>query len=289
LFFYWHVAGLYHEGIYWLDKILGQRPEPSPERARALAMRCALATPTGVGSEAIADGREAMRLAAELGEARIDARSALFSQHALIMAGRLDEADRQTAATDRRLSRVQDRIGLAIHTVYMTNLHHLTGNLGASLEWYERGILMLGQGKERWLSSWLNLLGGFTLAQLGRLDEAAAAWKYALGAKLELGDIAGIAYGLEAFAFMASLDGRHQRAGWLGGAADPLWQRSGVRLGGNPLFEELHDGYIASGRLALGTEYFDKVFDMGRVVPADQAVAFAISDADAPLQSLGHP
>jgi non-specific serine/threonine protein kinase len=289
LFFYWHVAGLYHEGIYWLDKILGQRPEPSPERARALAMRCALATPTGVGSEAITDGHEAMRLAAGLGEARTAARSALFSQHALIMAGRLGEADRQTAATDRRLTQVQDRIGLAIHTVYMTNLHHLTGNLGASLEWYERGILMLGQGKERWLSSWLNLLGGFTLAQLGRLDEAAAAWKYALGAKLELGDIAGIAYGLEAFAFMASLDGRHQRAGWLGGAADPLWERSGVRLGGNPLFEELHDGYIANGRLALGAGQFEKVFDAGRVLPADQAVALAIGDADAPLQPLGCP
>jgi non-specific serine/threonine protein kinase len=289
LFFYWHVAGLYHEGIYWLDKILGQCPESSPERARALAMRCALATPTGAGPEAITDGREAMRLAAELGEDRIAARSALFSQHALIMAGRLDEADRQTAATDRRLTRVQDRIGLAIHAVYMTNLHHLTGNLGASLEWYERGILMLGQGKERWLSSWLNLLGGFTLAQLGRLDEAAAAWRYALGAKLELGDIAGIAYGLEAFAFMASLDGQHQRAGWLGGAADPLWQRAGVRLGGNPLFEELHDGYLASGRLALGAEQFDKAFEAGRGMPADQAVALAISAADAPLQPLDYP
>jgi non-specific serine/threonine protein kinase len=282
LFFYWHVAGLYHEGIYWLDKILGQLPESSPYRARALGLRCALATPTGVGSGALPDGREAMRLAAGLGDARTGARSALFCEHALIMAGRLDEAHHQAAATERGLTRAQDRIGLAIHAVYMTNLHHLTGNLGASLEWYERGMLMLGQGQERWLSSWLNLLGGFTLARLGRLDEAAAAWKYALGAKVELGDIAGIAYGLEAFAFMASLDGRHQRAGWLGGAADPLWQRSGIRLGGNPLFEELHDGYIASGRVALGTGYFNKVFDAGRAVSADQAVALAMSDADAP-------
>jgi non-specific serine/threonine protein kinase len=282
LFFYWHVAGRFREGIYWLDKILDARPGACADRMRALFMRCALAAPAGVGSNAIADGREAIRLAAGLGEPFTGARAAAFLQHALIMGGQTGEALERAADTERQLTAVQDRAGLAVYSICMTQLHQVTGDFGRSLEWYQRGMRTLGQGKERWASSWAHLLGGFTLSQLNRIDDAEEVWKLALAAKYELGDIAGIAYGLDVLAMAAWLAGHHERAAWLNGAADPLWDRAGggVRLGGNPLYLGLYEAFIAEAREKIGTARANRLLDEGRGIPADQAVALAVSGAD---------
>jgi non-specific serine/threonine protein kinase len=282
LFFYWHMAGLYHEGIYWLDKVLALRPGPGPDRARALAMRCAFATPAGVATSAIADGQEALRMATELGEPEIGARASLFLEHAFTVAGQHDQAREQSAVTERQLTAVQDRIGLAIHTVYLTNLHHHTGDTQASLDMYQRGTRIIGGRKERWLSSWLHLLGGFTLFQLDRLDDAAAVWKLALEAKAELSDSAGVAYGLDVFALLAWFDGRHHRAAWLIGAADNLWERAGgVRYGGNPLFTELYDTIVADAEQKIGVASIAELRAEGRALPVDKAVALAVGGSDA--------
>jgi hypothetical protein len=50
----------------------------------------------------------------------------------------------------------------------------------------------------------------------------------------------GAAYCLEALAMLALRQQRCERAAWLMGAADTLWERAGQRLGGTAIMEELH-------------------------------------------------
>ena len=58
--------------------------------------------------------------------------------------------------------------------------------------------------------------------------------------KHELGDMVGMAYCLEIHGWLAARVGRHVRAAWLLGAADPLWERAGGRLGGTAALEQVH-------------------------------------------------
>lgn len=283
LYFYWHVAGRYQEGVHWLDKVLRRLIAPSPERAILLGMHCSLATTGGRAPLAVTTGRESVRVAAEVGDAHASARARVYLMHALTLTGEFAEAEETGIDAERRLTANDDRNGLVFLSVYMAHLYQLTGNFQGSLDWYERGIQMLGPGEERWLHSWLHLIGGFTLAQMpGRQAESVTPWRLALQAKYDIGDIVGTAFVLEAFALIAYGAGRHVRTAWLGGAADPLWQRAGARLAGNPVLENLHQTVMDQVREALGAQRFNQIFTAARLHPLGPTVAFAISDADDP-------
>jgi non-specific serine/threonine protein kinase len=92
----------------------------------------------------------------------------------------------------------------------------------------------------------------------------------------------GTAYCLEIHGWLAARVGRHVRAAWLFGAADPLWELAGGRLGGTAALLQVHDQSIASGRAALGQRRFDSLFARGASAPHDDMVALAIAGAEAP-------
>ncbi len=91
LFPYWTMSGSLREGIHWQDRVLDRFPEPSAERASALANRALLATAAGA-AEAVDDADEAIAMAARLGDERTHARALLARQFALTTAGRYQEA-----------------------------------------------------------------------------------------------------------------------------------------------------------------------------------------------------
>ena len=100
--------------------------------------------------------------------------------------------------------------------------------------------------------------------------------------KHELGDMVGTAYCLEIHGWLAARAGRHVRACWLLGAAEPLWQRAGGRLGGTAALLRVHDESIARCRTGLGPRRFDSLFARGSSAPHDDMVALAIAGAEAP-------
>ena len=277
---YWMAAGLQREGEYWLDRVLDLFPAPSRQRAEALAVRCWLGT-EGRVARAAADGRESVRLATELGDKRIAARGYLFLANALTETGELAEAMAAGAEAERLLTLLGDRVGLLILPIHMAHLHQLAGDLAEADAWYRRGVELFGPTRERWQSGWLHLAGGFTFFQQpGRAAEAVRAFRLALLAEHEAGDIIATGYALEALALVALGDHRHRRVSWLLGAADPLWQRAGAVLSNDGALVELHDLVLAQTREALGEESFAAQFARGAGLTLERAVALAIADAD---------
>jgi non-specific serine/threonine protein kinase len=92
----------------------------------------------------------------------------------------------------------------------------------------------------------------------------------------------GTAYCLEIHGWLAARAGRHVRASWLLGAAEPLWELAGGRLGGTAALLQVHDQSTAACRTALGPRRFDSLFTRGAVAPHDDMVALAIAGAEAP-------
>jgi len=276
---YWMAAGLQREGEYWLDRVLDLFPAPSRQRAEALAVRCWLGT-EGRVARAAADGRESVRLANELGDKRIAARGYLFLANALTETGELADAMAAGTEAERLLTLLGDRVGLLLLPIHMAHLHQVAGNLTEADAWYARGLELFGETRERWQSGILHLAGGFTFAQQGRTVEAGDAFRLALLAEHEAGDIIAAGYALEALALLAWGDGRHRRVSWLLGAADPLWQRAGAVLSNDSALVELHDLVFAQTRETLGEPAFDERFARGARLSLDEAVVFAIADAD---------
>ena len=60
----------------------------------------------------------------------------------------------------------------------------------------------------------------------------------------------GMAYCLEIHGWLADRADRHRRAAWLLGAADPLWERAGGRLGGTAALLQVHEDAMGKTRAA---------------------------------------
>ena len=81
--------------------------------------------------------------------------------------------------------------------------------------------------------------------------------------KRETCDVLGIAFALEILGWLAVRSGSQQRAAWLLGGADPLWERAGARLAATATFERLHADAMARCDDALGAKRFADLFARG--------------------------
>ena len=279
---YWQISGELGEGRHWLDKVLRLFPLPCRERAWALGVRGRLATFAGDTGSAIADIKESIRLADEIGEPLAGARGYFYLNLALAFAGQHTEALRAAERARVRLTACGHRIGLICLQPQLAHLHQLSGDVTTAIKCSERGLAMLGtSSKERWVSSYLYLICGFALFQLpGRESESAAAIRSALAAKHELGDLVGTAYALEALGWLAARDERFERAAGLLGAADSLWQRTTSRLGNIAVMEETHLHTVERARAALGGQRYAAALRRGADQALDAVVRHAVDGAD---------
>jgi predicted ATPase/DNA-binding CsgD family transcriptional regulator len=281
---YWQISGLLEEGGFWLGKILGRLDAASPHRAWALAVRGRLATFQGNSAAALADIREGIRIAGERGDELTVARGYMYLNLALALGGH--HADALTAGQEavRRLEAVGHRAGLIGIQPQLAHLHQLAGEPDRALELCADGLRMLGaDSTEQWINSYLRLVAGFALFQKpGKQAECAESASNALRAKHALGDVVGIAYALELFGWLAADDGRHERAAWLLGAAEPLWMGAGSRLSNIAILEVFHQKAERAARHALGERRYAALAAAGGQRPLDVAVEQAIANDDAP-------
>jgi predicted ATPase/DNA-binding CsgD family transcriptional regulator len=284
LYGYWHMSGLLREGRYWYRKVLDRLPRTSsPERGWSLASRGYLGAMQGEAAEAVADATAGAEIGLELGDDRLIGRGYNYLTLALTIADRYDEAKVAAAKSERKLEALGDRTGLAILDCHWAHLSHLAGDPEETLRYGARAVSRFGGAKEWWASAWAYAISGMALYwEPSRDGETARVLNKSLLLKHELGDMVGTAYCLEIHGWLAARAGRHVRAAWLLGAADPLWERAGGRLGGTAALLQVHEQSIASGRAALGPRRFDSLFARGAGAPHDDVVALAIADAEAP-------
>ncbi|MCW2890590.1 MAG: hypothetical protein JWO75_79 [Actinomycetia bacterium] len=284
LYGYWHMSGLLREGRYWYRRVLDALPDTStPERGWALASRGYLGAMQGEAAEAVADADAGTQIGHELGDDLLIGRGYNYLTLALTIADRYDEARVAAAKAERKLEALGDRTGLAILDCHWAHLSHLSGDPQETLRYGARAVSRFGGAKEWWASAWAYAISGMALYWEPSSDaETARVLNKSLLLKHELGDMVGTAYCLEIHGWLAARAGRHVRASWLLGAAEPLWELAGGRLGGTAALLQVHDQSTAACRTALGPRRFDSLFTRGAVAPHDDMVALAIAGAEAP-------
>src|ERR1700733_5165070 len=284
LYGYWHMSGLLREGRYWYRKVLDTLPDTSTlERGWALASRGYLGAMQGEAAEAVADPDAGTQIGHELGDDQLIGRGYNYLTLALTIADRYDEARVAAAKAERKLDAIGDRTGLAILDCHWAHLSHLDGDPQETLRYGARAVSRFGGAKGWWASAWAYAISGMALYREPRSDaETARVLNKSLLLKHELGDMVGTAYCLEIHGWLAARVGRHVRACWLLGAAQPLWELAGGRLGGPAALLPGPEQSIAACRAALGQRRFDSLFTRGGNAPHDDMVALAIAGAEAP-------
>jgi non-specific serine/threonine protein kinase len=266
LYGYWQMSGLLGEGGYWLSKALDRFPDDCPERALALVNRGFLRSFQGGDmAAALADCEAGIALASALRLARVTARG---YQHLMLTLTFLGQHERAFAVADQARQRLRacgDRAGELMLTAQIGHLHQLSGDPAAGVAACEEGLAMLGpRSREQWIRSYLYVVQGFCLFQMpGREKDCETVVRESLAGKENLGDIIGMAYGLEVFGWLQLKTGAPGRAAWLLGAAAPLWERGGVRFSGTAIMEEFHQGTERDARTALGAAGYAAEYESG--------------------------
>jgi predicted ATPase/DNA-binding CsgD family transcriptional regulator len=280
---YWEISGLLREGRHWVSRVLESFPEPSAERAWLLMTRGTLATMQGEAAEAIADLEQCIPMARQRGETLACALGCAYLSLAFAFAGRHAEAAAMGTQAEQRLGALDDYSGLVSLDIHLGYLHLLSGDLDRAIERCSWGLDRLGARRgERWARGYLLVITGLALFLRGEHGASFAAASKALQMKNDLGDTAGIAYCLEMLALLAVAGQRYERATWLMGAANPLWERAGRRLGGNAILNEMHERTVKSALDALGDERYAALWRAAARQPLDEIVALAITGADNP-------
>jgi non-specific serine/threonine protein kinase len=283
LYGYWHMSGLMREGRHWLSLALGSLPPgSSPDRAWALIVRGYIATFGADVPQSVIDTEQGLEMVRELGdEGLLTARAWLYRNMALTFANRHEEALDAGREAERRLTALDDRIGLLCLDAQLGHLHELAGRPAESVQACERGLRRLGESDERWIQSYYHLVAGCALFFMGdRESDCVASVSRALRVKDELGDIAGCGYALEILAWVAAGNGRAERAAWLLGGADPLWRDAGGRLGANPIMEDYHLRAEKRARDDLGPARFAELFAQAAGSGRPPVVQAALANAD---------
>jgi predicted ATPase/DNA-binding CsgD family transcriptional regulator len=287
LYPYWMMSGSIREGMRWQDKALSWFPAPSPERASALANRALLGAAVGV-PEASDEASEAIAVAASVGDARTHARAYLALQFALATTGRCAEAMEAARQARWRLETLGATHALRALDLQLALTYVHARKFDAAIERCQRLLRGLGPD-ERWLRGSAHLLSALAYYQQpGGREECARAASAALRETLEISNLIGEAYALEVLGWLAADGGRCQRAAWLLGAAEALWQRTGGKLSGSAVLNGYHDQSAATAETALGAAAYAELHAAGAARPLAQIAALAIADADT-LPALPRP
>jgi predicted ATPase/DNA-binding CsgD family transcriptional regulator len=278
---YWQISSRLAEGRYWLTKVLSRFPRPSPQRALALIVRAHLATYQGDAADARAGLDEGIALATALDQDLTCARGYLYLNLVLALMGLGAEAAEAGAIAQERAIALGDIDGLVILDAQMGYVFMLGGDAEHAIARCAQGLDRLGRdGQERWLRSWLHFVTGLALFMRGSHQASAAELIRSLGLKHELGDSMGIAYALEGIAWTAAIQRRYPRAAALLGAAEPLWQLVGSRLGRIEILQQQHALAEAAAREAMGEDAWTSRYQRGMDCPLDRVIALAVSDGE---------
>ena len=280
LFPYWLMSGLLREGIHWQDAALARFREPSAERANALANRATLGAMLGL-PESAAHAREAITVAARVGDDRAQARGYLALQLALGLRSAYPQALEAADEARRRLTALGADVALRCLDVQLAQTHQIGGNLAAAAAAGQRALAGLGPG-ERWLHGHVLIVSALALYRLpGRQTECARAAGEALRAMRDLNNPIGEACALDVLGWLAADAGRCQRAAWLLGAAQTRWLRAGGRQSGNAVMAGHHKRSADAAARALGPDWYAELHARGAGLPLDQVVEFAVAGGDA--------
>ena len=165
----------------------------------------------------------------------------------------------------------------------------LSSNLLTQGRWGEAGvelvevIVTFRRAENRFGLAWALHLFGVVKVRQGAFDEARAMFTEGISIFRDAGDLSGILLYLQDFAELAAAQDRGERALRLFGAAQALQERTGSKLG-EVLREENRPYALDTMALLARTDRgrLDPLVAEGARLSLDDAIAFALGDAEAP-------
>lgn len=276
---FWAVRGYFSEGRQWMDRVLGLGADDQWQ-VKVLTGAGSMAWSQGDFAKAEECHGEALELNRRLG----DTSGIAFSLNNLgVQAEALGDRGRAIALYQESLE-LHRQLGNELGIAYALN------NLGA-LAWeesdfdeaarlFEESLAIRRKlGDHQRVADGLYNLGEIAYAQQD-YARATSLYQESLALRRSLGSRWGAALGLAALAAVAAMQGRLERAAKLGGAAEALFQETGLSL---DLSERSRfDQTMGMLRQAMGDSAFERRWMEGRSMSEDAAIEFGLVADDLP-------
>jgi predicted ATPase/class 3 adenylate cyclase len=276
LWWFWLVRGHWTEALPRLDGALSAAPRAGLSRAKSLLGRALFLVWVGQASEAEADGRELLTLAADAGDTGLKAHA--IDRLALAAQSRGDYA--HASAMHRQVVALSRETGDApLLCIALSNLADISLNedhfeRSAALSEEALQIARDTGNVERVASSLDNL--GSALLGLGRVIEAGERFAESLRCSVQIGSTASVGYALDGLGAVAAALGHPGHAARLLGAADAAFQTLDTTL---QTFEtRRHNDVLAQLRTELRADSLAEALADGHAMTPSQVVALLPSD-----------
>jgi predicted ATPase/DNA-binding CsgD family transcriptional regulator len=272
--FYWGLD--VREGRRWLDELLELDPDPSPERALALAVTAHMAFHQGDVDAGSERGEAARRLADELDDDPLRCFARWVLGHGGLLQERPAEAERMLEEAHELAERLEDRRYLAMVLNTLAAVRAARGDTSAAIERAQASAAISKEIGDRYFLAAASFTEGVERWKLGELEDATELVTECLRLHRASGDAFLLGLSIAALAWIACSDGEWARAARLMGAAERLFEESGTAIP-PPWDQHQRDG-LGRIRDALGEDRFGRERRAGRAGGTGELVAFALGE-----------
>ena len=286
LWLYWWLRGRLRLGRRLMEEVLAAGPSPQVRVYAALtvaAMGFAQGDVAGTGDR----WQEAADTARRLGDLQGQAHGAAGTGLVALATGDLDGAERgfRTAIPLVEQADEDDQWLWTLSHVWLGTVAVLRGQPQAALELVETGLRAARRRGDRLVV----YIGLFTASQaaiaLGDHEGARRQLEEGVVLSEETGDLANLAYFLDALAVVEAAGGSAGRVATLLGAAQGMREAAGPTVYGYYRPDDaLLAAAAAQARLVLGDDAWDDAVDEGRALEVDDVVRTALTGSPRPLR-----
>jgi predicted ATPase/DNA-binding CsgD family transcriptional regulator len=270
--FFWHAQQHAGEGRRWLTGLLERAPEPTPQRASALAALGTLLMLQNDAGAATPVLEEAVALADDLD--RPDLAVSAIGRLGMVTAARgdLTGAAERTEEAVRLARQVSDPEALASALSQAARVALGQRDSERAIATYRECVDLCREAGERWLRQRALLPLAIALADLGDHAGAQRLGRESLAIASELGDDRMVVWSLEGLAWSSAAEGRADAAAILLGAASAVRgdEPSSVYRGDRERTERCR----ATAAAALGEAAFRRAWERGAAMDREAALAF---------------
>ena len=272
---YWMAFGFISEGRHWLDRALGHLQETGLFRARALRAASIFAALQDDHRAAAAMLEESRALAQLAGDDRELAWVAWAGGIAALQRGDLATAV-DTLEESRRLFLITGDIhGLVDVLGCLVVVTAMSAEPSNAVDRANEFLAVAGPRGDQWTTSWVLWGLGIAHWRLGNIELATEFEVRSLTLRQPFDDQLGAAVAVEVLSWIASRQGRPERAATLMGAARQALTAVGSSLAGFPYLLEDHQRCETALRAKLGDQSFEAAVDRGALLGTDEIIALA--------------
>ncbi|WP_435244065.1 ATP-binding protein [Streptomyces sioyaensis] len=270
---YWSIRGVNTEARHWFDLALAASPEPTRQRSSALCLSAWYALLQGDTDAATRQLAEAAELAERLGGVGRHAFVTLMQGMKALFTGELESA---ASLIGDALSgfRAKYPRGELFALAQLGLTLGLKGDREQGLAYLDECVATAAQVGEVYWRAWA--LWAISFVEVDHdLGRAEATGMEALEIHGRMGGKLGLAFSIDALAWVHERQGRHIEAATLFGSAAATWRE----IGGSPDYYvpmgTVHHRYVSETRAALGADRYEAAFRYGYRLPPQEAIDVA--------------